>query len=41
MTPFSELLKVLTHPFDKTAGNEDYAVPAPIIDRPYRTFCGT
>ena len=41
MTPFSELLKVLTHPFDKTAGNEDYAVPAPITDRPYRTFCGT
>ena len=41
MTPFSELLKVLTHPFDKNAGNEDYAVPAPITDRPYRTFCGT
>ena len=39
--PFSELLKVLSHPFDKTAGNEDYAVPAPITDRPYRTFCGT
>ena len=39
--PFSELLKVLSHPFDETAGNEDYALPAPITDRPYRTFCGT
>ena len=39
--PFSELLKVLDHPFDETAGNKDYALPAPITDRPYRTFCGT
>jgi serine/tyrosine/threonine adenylyltransferase len=41
MTPFSDLLTVLSHPFDEVAGNEAYAMPAPITSRPYRTFCGT
>jgi uncharacterized protein YdiU (UPF0061 family) len=41
MTPFSELLAVLSHPFDEVAGNEAYAEPAPVSEIPYRTFCGT
>ncbi len=41
MVPFSELLAVLSHPFDEVTGNEDYAAPAPVTDRPYKTFCGT
>lgn len=41
MAPFSELLAVLSHPFDEVAGNESYATPAPNSNKPYRTFCGT
>jgi serine/tyrosine/threonine adenylyltransferase len=41
MTPFSKLLAVLSHPFDEVTGNEDYAMPAPVSDMPYKTFCGT
>jgi len=41
MMPFSELLAVLSHPFDEVAGNEAYAAPAPVTDIPYKTFCGT
>ncbi len=41
MTPFTELLSVLSHPFDEVAGNEAYAEAAPATDVPYRTFCGT
>jgi len=41
MTPFSELLSVLNHPFDEVVGKEAYALPAPSTDAPYRTFCGT
>ena len=41
MTPFSDLLAVLNHPFDEVAGKEAYAEPAPPTNRPYRTFCGT
>ena len=41
MTPFSELLSVLIHPFEEVAGKEAYAVPAPVTDAPYKTFCGT
>ncbi len=41
MTPFSELLSVLSHPFDEVAGKEAYATPTPITDTPYKTFCGT
>ena len=39
MKPFSELLAVLSHPFDEVAGNETYAEPVP--DPSYKTFCGT
>ena len=41
MTPFSEMLSVLNHPFDEVAGKEAYAVPAPVTDTTYKTFCGT
>ena len=41
MMPFSELLAVLSHPFDEVSGNEAYAAPAPVTDIPYKTFCGT
>jgi uncharacterized protein YdiU (UPF0061 family) len=39
MKPFSKLLAVLSHPFDKVDGNEAYAEPIP--DPSYKTFCGT
>jgi serine/tyrosine/threonine adenylyltransferase len=41
MMPFSNLLAVLSHPFDEVLGKEAYATPAPASDVPYRTFCGT
>jgi len=41
MAPFSRLLAVLSNPFDEVSGNEDYAIPAPVSDMPYQTFCGT
>ena len=41
MTPFSKLLAVLSQPFEEIAENEAYAIPAPVTDAPYRTFCGT
>ncbi len=40
-TPFSNLLTVITNPFDEKAGCEAYAEPAPDTDIPYQTFCGT
>ena len=41
LTPFSNLLNVLSNPFDEVAENESYATPAPISAIPYQTFCGT
>ncbi|SVE56004.1 uncharacterized protein METZ01_LOCUS508858 [marine metagenome] len=41
MAPFSKLLAILSRPFDEVAGNEDYALPAPVSQIPYKTFCGT
>ena len=41
LIPFSKLLTVLSCPFDEVAGSEDYAVPAPETNIPYKTFCGT
>ena len=41
MTPFTDLLAVLSHPFDEVTGNETYAAPAPPTAIPYQTFCGT
>jgi len=40
MLPFTELLAVLTNPFEEVTGNEAYAEPAP-PGIPYQTFCGT
>ena len=41
LTPFSNLLNVLSNPFDEISGNESYATQAPISAIPYQTFCGT
>jgi uncharacterized protein YdiU (UPF0061 family) len=41
MAPFSELLEVVTHPFDERPGREHHARPAPLDAAPHRTFCGT
>ena len=41
MAPFTDLLAVLSHPFDEVPRNETYAAPAPFTDPPYQTFCGT
>ena len=41
MVPFSKLLNVLSYPFEEVAGNEEYALPAPLSAIPYKTFCGT
>jgi len=39
--PFSDFLLVLEKPFDEINGNETYAIPGPVPDQPYQTFCGT
>lgn len=39
--PTKRLLAVLTEPFVKQEGSEDFAAPAPNDFGPYRTFCGT
>jgi len=41
MMPFSQMLGILSHPFEEVPENQAYALPAPISDLPYRTFCGT
>lgn len=41
MTPFTELLSVISHPFDEIPGKETYAGPPPVPDPYYKTFCGT
>ena len=41
MKLFSDLLGVLSHPFDEDAGDETYAAPGPVSAIPYQTFCGT
>ena len=38
---FSQLADVLNHPFDEIKGQESYALPSPISDIKYQTFCGT
>ncbi len=40
MKPFTQLLAVVSQPFDEVDGNESYAQPAP-VGIPYKTFCGT
>ncbi len=41
MTPFTELLSVISHPFDEIPGKETYAGPPPVPDPYFKTFCGT
>ncbi len=41
LQPFERLLDVITQPFAKRPGLEDYAVPAAPSGAPYRTFCVT
>jgi uncharacterized protein YdiU (UPF0061 family) len=42
MSPFRELLEVVTHPFDERPGAARFAVPAPdMFARTFQTFCGT
>ncbi len=38
---FGKLLNILSDPFTKRDGFEDYEGPAPADSEPYRTFCGT
>ena len=39
--PFYNLLSYVTNPFDEISNSEEYTLPAPITDKPYKTFCGT
>ena len=39
--PFHTMLDVVTNPFEKQDGREEYTRPAPENFGPYRTFCGT
>ena len=39
--PFHKLLNFVTNPFDEIYNGEEYTLPAPITDKPYKTFCGT
>jgi uncharacterized protein YdiU (UPF0061 family) len=41
MTFFSNLLGILSHPFDEDERNEAFTSPAPASPVPYQTFCGT
>ena len=39
--PFHKLLGFVTSPYDEISNSEEYTLPAPINDKPYKTFCGT
>jgi uncharacterized protein YdiU (UPF0061 family) len=41
LTPFTELLGVVTSPFEQQPDRDDYTQPGPIGPTPYQTFCGT
>lgn len=41
MKPFTKLLNILSDPFTKRAGLEEFEAPAPSNAAPYKTFCGT
>ena len=41
MAPFTELVDVVTHPFDERPGLDAYARPAPPDSARHVTFCGT
>lgn len=38
---FHQLNKVLSHPFEKQTGAEEFSTPAQPEERVYQTFCGT
>ena len=39
--PFNTLLNYVTNPFDEVPNSKKYTMPAPITNKPYKTFCGT
>ncbi|MEZ0272036.1 MAG: YdiU family protein [Methylophilaceae bacterium] len=41
LEPLVKLLEVLASPFEETADNAEYRMPAPPSRWPYQTFCGT
>jgi uncharacterized protein YdiU (UPF0061 family) len=41
MTLFINLLAVTSSPFEEEKGREQYALPSPDSDAPYKTYCGT
>lgn len=41
LRPFTDLLAVLSSPFETVEGQERYAEPGPEASMPYQTFCGT
>ena len=41
LSPFHDLVEVVTQPFDERPGSDRYAQPAPADFGPYQTFCGT
>jgi uncharacterized protein YdiU (UPF0061 family) len=41
LSPFRELLDVVSNPFSEQPGREHYAEPAPPDFGSYQTFCGT
>jgi uncharacterized protein YdiU (UPF0061 family) len=38
---FHNLLGFITNPYDEISNSDEYTLPAPITDKPYKTFCGT
>ena len=40
-SPFAELLRVLSRPYEDQAGFADYSNPPHVDERVFRTFCGT
>ncbi|WP_349258613.1 protein adenylyltransferase SelO [Steroidobacter sp.] len=41
MQPFHELLAILQRPYERHSEHEEYRLPAPPSETPYKTFCGT
>ena len=39
--PFHEFYEILINPYNEVPNSEKYTLPAPITDKPYKTFCGT
>lgn len=38
---FHNLLGFITNPYDEIFNSDEYTLPAPITDKPFKTFCGT